>query len=267
MTTRFHRAVVTGDAGFVGSHLCERLLADGTEVLRHDAREPIRLPGAVDLVLHFASPASPAEYLRDPLDALRVGADGTRLALDFAVAKGARFVLASASDAYGGPPHPRAEGFAEALTETYRERLAADTGIVRIVDTYGPGMRPDDGRAVPTFVVQALRGEPVTVAGDGSRTRSICHVSDTVAGLLALARSPVPGPIDIGNPEEMTVLELAERIVRLAGSDSTIRFVPRPGGDPEVRPDVAPATRLLGWRPQVGWREGLTDTVGWFASR
>jgi dTDP-glucose 4,6-dehydratase len=293
MSDGFRRAVVTGGAGFLGSHLCERLLAEGTavvcldnfltgtaenlrhlldhpdlELVRRDVSCPLPVAGEVDLVLHFASSASPTDYSRYPIDTLSVGSVGTRRALDLAVAKGARFVLASTSEVYGDPRggYDEAKQFAEALTMAYWRR-GADTGVVRVFDTYGPRMRTDDGRAVPTFVTQALRGDPLTVAGDGSQTRSICHISDTVAGVLAMARSDEPGPVDIGNPEEMTVLELAERIVRLVGSGSAITFGPRPVDDPTTRqPDITAARRLLGWAPRVGWEDGLSSTIDWFAA-
>ena len=301
---RFARAAVTGGAGFLGSHLCERLLAAGTEVvcvdnfltgapdnvahLRTDPRfrllscdvaEFLQVSGDIDLVLHFASPASPLDYLRYPIDTLRVGSVGTFQALNLAAEKGARFVLASTSEVYGDPlEHPQKEDywgnvnpvgprgvydeakrFSEALTMAYRNSRAVDTGIVRIFNTYGPRMRPNDGRAIPTFISQALAGEPITVAGDGSQTRSVCHVDDTVSGILALAGSYLPGPVNIGNPDEMSVLRLAERIIELTGSSSRIRFIDRPVDDPPTRrPDIALARRELGWEPAVDWRRGLT---------
>jgi len=306
--TRQQRAVVTGGAGFLGSHLCDRLLADGYEVLcldnlvtgspanvahlaevgsfrlvRADITEHVSIAGDVDLVLHFASPASPADYLRLPIDTMKVGAIGTLHALDLARRKGARFVLASTSETYGDPQvHPQPESywghvnpvgprgvydeakrFAEAMTMAYRRTHGVDTGIVRIFNTYGPRMRPDDGRAIPTFIRQALQGEPITVAGDGSQTRSVCYVDDLVEGILRLARCGHPGPMNIGNPDELTVLALAGKVRDAIGSRSPIRFVPRPEDDPCVRkPDIGLARRELGWEPVVGLDQGLQPTIG-----
>ncbi|MGK5543875.1 UDP-glucuronic acid decarboxylase family protein [Streptomyces sp. URMC 127] len=310
----WNRALVTGGAGFIGSHICERLLAEGTEVhcvdnlstgsaanFRHleadprfhfaeaDVTRPGSLgsvPGPVDLVLDLACPASPADYLRLPIETLEAGSDGTRTALDLALRDGARFLLASTSEVYGDPlEHPQREQYwgnvnpigprsvydeskryAEALVSAYRRTHGADTAIVRIFNTYGPRMRAEDGRAVPTFIRQALAGEPVTVAGDGSQTRCLTYVDDTVDGILALAASGHPGPVNIGGSDEKSVLELAERIIGLTGSASTIRFVDRPVDDPgKRRPDTTTARRLLGWQPRVGCEEGLKRTVEWFA--
>jgi dTDP-glucose 4,6-dehydratase len=302
--------VVTGGAGFVGSHLCERLLADGHQVTcldnfvtgtpaniahligrsgftctRCDLTEFVHVPGPVELVLHFASPASPSDYLRLPIQTLKVGAIGTWHALGLAKEKDARFLLASTSEVYGDPQvHPQPESYwghvnpvgprgvydeakryAEALTTAYRSREDVDTAIVRIFNTYGPRMRPDDGRAIPTFIRQALAGEPLTVAGDGSQTRSVCYVQDTVEGVLRLAFSSHPGPINIGNPDERSVLRIAQDVIEVTGSRSTIEFIDRPVDDPGVRrPDTTLAEQLLSWKPQVDWQEGLGSTVDWF---
>ena len=249
---------------------------------------PLHVPGEVDLVMHFASAASPADYLRLPVETLEVGAGGTQHALDLARDKGARFVLASTSEVYGDPKqHPQSEDYwgnvnpvgprsvydeakryAEALTTAYRNSRKVNTAIVRIFNTYGPRMRPHDGRAIPTFIRQALAGEPLTVAGDGSQTRSVCYVDDTVTGILALTASDVEGPVNIGSSQELTVLQLAETIRDLTGSTSPIEFVARPVDDPAVRrPDTTLAHRRLGWRPAVTLEEGLRRTIDWFATR
>ncbi|MFC8098977.1 UDP-glucuronic acid decarboxylase family protein [Streptomyces sp. NPDC057363] len=310
----WRRALVTGGAGFVGSHLCGRLLAAGTDVVcldnlatgshgnvaelerhrgfrfvRADATDPAAvrgLPGRFDLVLHFACPASPADYLRLPLETLDVGSTGTRNALERARADGARFLLASTSEVYGDPlEHPQRESywgnvnpigprsvydeskrFAEALVTAHRQVHGTDAAIVRIFNTYGPRMRTGDGRAVPTFIAQALDGMPLTVAGDGGQTRSLCYVDDTVDGVLALAASGESGPMNIGGTDEITMLELARRVVELTGSGSRIRFVERPVDDPGRRkPDTTLARERLDWQPRVGWSEGLERTIGWFA--
>ncbi len=304
------RAVVTGGAGFLGSHLCERLVDQGWSVLcldnlstgaaanvEHltgrpdfelqtvDVSAPFAVPGAVDAVLHFASPASPLDYLQMPIETLRVGSEGTRHALDLAHDKGARFMLASTSETYGDPQvHPQpetywghvnpvgprgvydeAKRYAEAVTMAYRRTYGTDTVIARIFNTYGPRMRPGDGRAIPTFITQALRGEPITVAGDGEQTRSVCYVDDEVDGLLRLLGSTHPGPMNIGNPGELSVLELAELVVRLTTSTSQIVFVARPEDDPTVRqPDIGLARRELGWTPRIGVETGLVRTIEWF---
>ncbi|ROR35718.1 NAD-dependent epimerase/dehydratase family protein [Kitasatospora cineracea] len=307
------RAVVTGGAGFVGSHLCDRLRAQGTEVVcvdnlltgsldnladragdpgftlrRHDVCEPFDVDGPVDLVVHLASPASPHDYARHPVETLRAGAHGTHNALELARRKGARFLLTSTSEVYGDPlvhPQPEtywgnvnpigprsqydeAKRYAEALTTAYRTARGTDTVIVRLFNTYGPRMRPTDGRAVPAFITQALAGRPLTVAGDGSQTRSLCHVDDTVAGILAAAAAGHPGPINLGNPAELTILQLAHRIRALCGSASPVEFVERPGDDPSLRrPDITLARTALGWQPAVGTDPGLAATIAWFARR
>ncbi|MBO0609014.1 NAD-dependent epimerase/dehydratase family protein [Myceligenerans salitolerans] len=244
-------------------------------------------PG-VDLVMHLASPASPVDYLEHPLETLDVGSRGTRAALDLAQEHGARLVLASTSEVYGDPQvHPQREEywgnvssvgprsvydeskrFAEALVSGYRRTLGTDTGIVRIFNTYGPRMREHDGRVVPTFIRQALAGEPLTVAGDGSQTRSLCYVDDMVAGLLAFARSGHPGPMNLGNPHELTVRRIAEDVIDATGSRSRIDHIERPVDDPGMRcPDITLARTELGWEPGVTWPDGLSRTVGWFRRR
>jgi dTDP-glucose 4,6-dehydratase len=304
------RVVVTGGAGFLGSHLCEELLRRGNEVVcldsfltgtpenvahllgdpaftmqRCDLVEFVHVPGPVDLVLHFASPASPIDYLRLPLQTLKVGSIGTWHALGLAKEKGARFLLASTSEVYGDPQvHPQPEDYwghvnpigprgvydeakryGEALTMAYQRSEGLDTAIVRLFNTYGPRMRPNDGRAIPTFIRQALADEPVTVAGDGSQTRSVCYIDDTVRGILALADSDEPGPVNIGNPDERSVLSIAEDVIAAAGSRSEVTFIERPVDDPAVRrPDTTLAQERLGWHPTVSWAEGLGDTVSWF---
>jgi len=304
------RAVITGATGFLGSHLAERLLDDGVEVIgldnfltgppanvahlagrdgfrlvRADVTDFIHVVGPVGFVLHFASPASPLDYLQLPIETLKVGSIGTLHAIGLAREKGARFLLASTSEVYGDPQvHPQpetywghvnpvgprgvydeAKRFAEAMTVAYRTTHAVDTTIVRIFNCFGPRMRPDDGRAIPTFIRQALRGDVITVAGDGTQTRSVQYVDDLVEGVVRLLRSEHPGPMNIGNPHELTVLELAERIRDLAGSTSEIEFIPRPQDDPEVRqPDITLAMDALGWTPKVELDEGLRNTIEWF---
>lgn len=304
------RVVVTGGAGFLGSHLCERLVARGDEVVAldnfvtgdpanvaHLADSPrfelrdvdvtrdVTVEGAVDLVLHFASPASPVDYLQLPIETLEVGSIGTMRALSLARGKRARFVLASTSEVYGDPEvHPQpetywgnvnpvgprgvydeAKRFAEAMTLAHRSTHGISTGIARIFNTFGPRMRPNDGRAIPNFIRQSLAGEPVTVAGDGSQTRSICFVDDLVAGILALADSEHAGPVNIGNPHEISMLALAEWVIELTGSSSTVNFIPRPVDDPTVRqPDTTLAQELLGWAPEVDIETALLRTIDWF---
>ncbi len=304
------RSIVTGGAGFLGSHLCERLLDDGDEVIaldnfltgtpanvehllerdgfrliRADVIDYVHVAGPVDQVLHFASPASPIDYLKLPIETMKVGSIGTLHALGLAKEKGARFLLASTSETYGDPQiHPQPESYwghvnpvgprgvydeakryAEALTMAYHRFHGVDTAIVRIFNTFGKRMRPNDGRAIPTFIRQALRGEPLTVAGDGSQTRSVCYVDDLVEGIMRMLRSDLPGPINIGNPHEVSVLYLAETIKRLTGSASEITFIDRPIDDPSVRqPDITVARRDLGWEPKVDFEEGLERTIGYF---
>jgi dTDP-glucose 4,6-dehydratase len=302
-------AVVTGGAGFLGSHVCDRLLAEGWRVLivdnlitggldnlasalgdprcdllERDASSELQVGGDVDLVLHMASPASPPDYLEHPIETLDVGSIGTRNALELAQAKGARFFLASTSEVYGDPAvSPQTEGywgnvnpvgprsvydeakrFSEALTMAFHRARGLDVRIVRIFNTYGPRMRRRDGRAVPNFIDQSLRGEPLTVHGDGGQTRSLCYVDDLVDGIWRLVRSDVVGPVNIGNPEEIKMRELARVIAELAGSDSEVIFVDRPVDDPNTRcPDITLARQGLDWEPTVPLTEGLARTITW----
>ncbi|MFD4657081.1 UDP-glucuronic acid decarboxylase family protein [Kitasatospora sp. NPDC058444] len=311
MAGDWSRVLIAGGAGFLGSHLCERMLDQGTEVLcldnlstgsranldactgrpgftwiHADVTDPVDVPGPLDLVLHLASPASPVDYLGLPVETLLAGSAGTRHLLDLAAGKQARFVLASTSEVYGEPlEHPQRESYlgnvdtigprsvydeakryAEALTTAYRRRYGTDTAIARIFNTYGPRMRPHDGRVVPTLISQALRDAPLTIAGDGSQTRSFCYVDDLVDGICALAASGWSGPVNLGNPEEITVLELAHRIREITGSSAPIRFVPRPEGDPSRRrPDIGLAIGKLSWEPRVSVDNGLRRTAAWFA--
>ncbi|HLW15863.1 MAG TPA: UDP-glucuronic acid decarboxylase family protein [Actinomycetota bacterium] len=306
------RIVVPGGAGFVGSHLCERLLADGHDVVcvdnlitgrrehadyltsnphfsfvEHNISLPFYIDGTVDAVMNFASPASPIDFPKFPIQILKVGALGSLHSLGVAKAKGARYLLASTSEAYGDPevnPQPEtywghvnpigprsvydeAKRYAEALTMAYHRYHDLDTRIVRIFNTYGPRMRPQDGRAIPQFVSQALAGEPMTVHGDGSQTRSFTYVDDLVDGIVRLLylEPPFHEPVNIGNPHEMTVLEMAELIKELTGSSSDIKFTERPVDDPSVRrPDIARAQKLLGWQPLVDVRDGLKRTIDFF---
>ncbi len=304
------RAVLTGGAGFVGSHLAERLLAlnvdvicldnfitgspdnvahlqghDGFRLIKADVSDFIAIPGPVDYVLHFASPASPIDYADLPIQTMKAGSLGTLHTLGLAKEKGARYLLASTSETYGDPlVHPQPESywgnvnpvgpracydeakrFAEALTMSYRTKHGVDTAIMRIFNTYGPRMRPNDGRAIPNFVNQALAGEPITVQGDGSQTRSLCYVDDLVDGALRLLFSDLAGPVNMGNPHEMTILELAELIRELTGSDSALEFVPRAQDDPSQRqPDITLARAELQWEPRVDVRDGLQETIEWF---
>lgn len=301
---------ITGGAGFLGSHLCDRFLDEGYHVvcvdnfltgsvanvehlmaddcfrlIRADVSQHLTVPHGLDAVLHFASPASPTDYLRLPIDTLRVGSNGTFNALELAREKQARFVLASTSETYGDPlVHPQPESywgnvnpigprgvydeakrFGEAMTMAYRRAYGVDTAILRIFNTFGPRMRPFDGRAIPTFIRQALLGEPVTVAGDGTQTRSICYVDDLVEGIVRLFNSDLGGPINIGNPHELSVLALAEWIIELTGSESKVEFVLRPQDDPTMRrPDITLARTRLGWEPRTSIEDGLRRTIAWF---
>ena len=257
-------------------------------LIKCDVTNFVHVPGPVDLVLHLASAASPADYLRLPIETLKVGSLGTLHALGLATEKGARFVLASTSEVYGDPQqHPQGESYwgnvnpvgprsvydeakryAEALTTAYRLSRGTDTAIVRIFNTYGPRMRPDDGRAIPTFIRQALAGEPLSVTGDGSQTRSVCYVDDTIRGILALAESDEPGPVNIGGPQELPVAELAATVLEVSGVPGSVRHIARPVDDPRVRrPDITLARELLNWEPQVQLRDGLARTIAWFRSQ
>jgi dTDP-glucose 4,6-dehydratase len=304
------RTVVTGGAGFLGSHLCERLLAEGHSVvcvdnlvtgrtaniqhladrddfefLKHDVSNPFFVEGQVDNVLHFASPASPVDYLELPIQTLKVGSLGTHNSLGLAKAKGARFLLASTSEVYGDPKeHPQTESywgnvnpvgprgvydeakrFAEAMAMAYHRTHGLEVRIVRIFNTYGPRMRLRDGRVVPAFLQQALTGEPMTVFGEGKQTRSFCYVDDLVEGIWRLLNSDLASPCNIGNPHEMTILEFAETIRDAVGSDSEIEFKPLPVDDPQTRrPDITLARTRLGWEPKVTLAQGLESTVEYF---
>jgi dTDP-glucose 4,6-dehydratase len=307
------RVVVTGGAGFLGSHLCESLLARGDEVVcidnlatgstaniehlfgtdgftfvRHDVSTYVWVPGPVDAVMHLASPASPADFERIPIQILKVGSLGTHNTLGLAKAKGARFFLASTSEVYGDPlvhPQPEtywgnvnpigprgvydeAKRFAEAMTMAYHRHHGLDVRIVRIFNTYGPRMRPDDGRAVSNFVVAALQGKPITIYGDGSQTRSFTYVDDEVRGFLALLDSDVTTPTNIGNPDEYTIAQLAQIVLEVTGSSSELTFGDLPVDDPKQRePDITKARELLGWEPEVHVRDGIARTVEFFRAR
>lgn len=306
------RIVLTGGAGFIGSHMTDRLIAEGhrvvvvdnlitgyeqnlshqrhhphLEFVRHDVSEPFEIPGEVDWILHFASPASPIDYLKLPLETLKVGSYGTHHALELARAKGAAFLLTSTSEVYGDPlVHPQTEDYwgnvnpngprsvydeakryAEAVSMAYYREFGLDVRIVRIFNTYGPRNRVDDGRVVPTFINQALREEPLTVFGEGNQTRSFQYVDDLVEGIRRLMDVPYHQPINIGNPVEMTILEFARLILRLTGSRSEIVYRPLPQDDPRTRrPDISRAREVLGWEPRVPVEEGIRKTIDWYRS-
>jgi dTDP-glucose 4,6-dehydratase len=307
------RILVTGGAGFIGSHLCDRLLSEGHRVLAmdnlitgstdniahlsgrgdfsfilHDVTNYIFVAGELDFIFHLASPASPADYLAYPIQTLKVGSLGTHKALGLALAKGAGFVLASTSEVYGDPlVHPQPEDywgnvnpvgprgvydeakrFAEAITFAYRRFHKLNTKVARIFNTYGPRMRADDGRVVPSFINQALSGDDITVYGDGSQTRSFCYVSDTVDGLVRLMLSEFAGPVNIGNPDEMTIGEFADFVLDSVDSTSSIVYRELPRDDPKVRrPDITVAREKLGWEPEVSLREGMARTIDYFRER
>lgn len=307
------RTLITGGAGFIGSHLCDRFLAEGHEVIAvdnfitgtpenithllgnpkfrligHDISHPLKVKDRIDNVLHFASPASPVDYLEHPIQTLKVGSLGTHNTLGLAKAHGARFLLASTSEVYGDPlEHPQKESywgnvnpvgvrgcydeakrFAESITMAYHRVHGVNTKIVRIFNTYGERMRLNDGRVLPNFMYQALVGEPITVYGDGKQTRSFCYVSDLVEGIYRLLNTDYHEPVNLGNPAEITILQFAEEIKALAGAASSIVFRPLPQDDPKVRqPDITRARQLLGWEPKVGRAEGLKRTMEFFRSK
>ncbi len=307
------RILVTGGAGFLGSHLCDRLLAEDHDVIamdnlvtgntdniahlagnkrfqfiNHNITDYIYIKGDLDAILHFASPASPVDYLELPIQTLKVGSLGTHNALGLALAKGARLLLASTSEVYGDPQvHPQTEDywghvnpigprgvydeakrFAEAMVMAYHRSHGVDTRIIRIFNTYGPRMRLKDGRVVPNFVAQALSGEPLTVYGDGSQTRSFCYVSDLVDGIYRLLMSREIEPVNIGNPTETSILEFAQKINEFTGNTAGIQFKPLPMDDPKQRqPNIEKAKRVLGWQPKVTLDQGMNETIAWFAER
>lgn len=304
------RVVITGGAGFIGSHLCERFLAEGHDVIaldnlitgalinlknfrndprftfiQHDVSKEISIEGDVHIVLHFASPASPIDYLKYPIQTLKVGSLGTHNSLGLAKAKNAKFLIASTSEVYGDPQiHPQTEDywghvnpigvrgvydeakrFAEAMTMAYHRAHRVDTRIIRIFNTYGPRMRLDDGRVLPNFMGQALRGEPLTIYGDGSQTRSFCYVNDLVEGIVRLLKVDYHEPVNLGNPSEITILQFAQEIMKLIGENCEIIYRPLPADDPKVRqPDISLARKLLGWEPKVDRTEGLAKTLKYF---
>ena len=306
------RILITGGAGFVGSHLCDKLLDEGHEVVcmdnlitgcienidhirserfrfyKHDVTEFIYVDGEIDVILHLASPASPIDYLQLPIQTLKVGALGTHKTLGLAKAKNARYLITSTSEVYGDPlisPQPEdywgnvnpigprgvydeAKRFAEAMVMAYHNYHKIDTKIARLFNTFGERMRLNDGRVVPAFISQALKGEPLTVFGDGRQTRSFCYVADTVEGIYRLMLSGINEPVNIGNPYEMTILEFAHKIIEITGSKSKIIFQPLPMDDPKQRrPDISKAKKLLDWEPKVGLEDGLKMTIEWFRER
>lgn len=307
------KTIVTGAAGFLGSHLCDRLLEAGHRVvavdslitgsldniahlkkrpafefIEHDICRPLEVEGPVDWIFDLASPASPIDYLKLPVETLKVGSYGVHNLLELARAKGAGFLISSTSEVYGDPlVHPQDEGywgnvnpigprsvydeskrFAEAMTMAYRRYFSVETRIVRIFNTYGPRMRLDDGRVVPTLIWQALHGRPLTVFGDGSQTRSFCYVSDLIDGILRMPDRGGAEPVNLGNPNEMSIIDFAKHIKRLTGTDAPIEFKPLPQDDPKQRkPDIDRARELLGWEPKVGFEQGIAETIEWFKKR
>lgn len=307
------KILITGGAGFLGSHLCDRMIREdyyvicmdnlitgdlkniahlidnsNFEFIEYNVTEYLKIDGKLDCILHFASPASPVDYLKYPIQTLKVGALGTHKALGLAKAKGARFLLASTSEVYGDPlESPQTEGywgnvnsiglrgvydeakrFAESMTMAYHRYHKVDTGIVRIFNTYGPRMRRDDGRVSSNFINQALRGEPLTVYGDGFQTRSFCYVSDLVEGIYRLMNSRYHQPVNLGNPEEITILEFANKVLETSGSKSEIIQRPLPEDDPKVRrPDITRAREILGWKPQIGLEEGIKETIRYYKGK
>jgi len=311
--TRKKVVVVTGGAGFLGSHLCDRFIAAGMKVfcvdnlitgdlaniahlrseknfefIRKDVSKPFKIAGPVDYVMHFASPASPVDYLNNPIETLKVGSYGTHNALELAKDKTARYLLASTSEVYGDPlEHPQketywghvnsigprsvydeAKRFAEAITMAYRRLHKVDTGIVRIFNTYGPRMQIKDGRVVPNFVDQALHNQPLTIYGDGKQTRSFCYYSDLVEGIIRLLYCGHPGPVNIGNPREFTIIDFARLVIKFSGTKSKLVYEPLPTDDPKQRrPNISLAKKLLKWEPKVELEEGIVETIAWFKEK
>ena len=304
-------ALITGGAGFLGSYLCERFLKEGYKVIcmdnlitgsrsniaslesnpnfkfiKHDVSKYIDIDGEIDIILHFASPASPVDYLNYPIQTLKVGSLGTHNALGVAKAKKAKFLLASTSEVYGDPEvHPQPESyyghvncigprgvydeakrFAEAITMAYHKTHKLDTRIIRIFNTYGPRIRKDDGRVIPNFINQALKNKDLTVYGDGKQTRSFCFVSDLIEGIYLLSQSDIHDPVNIGNPVELKIIDMAKKIIKITGSKSKIAHKDLPKDDPKVRqPDIAKARKLLNWKPKIALEQGLKETIKWFS--